>query len=272
MELGFKDKTTIVTGGASNIGRAIVLTLAKEGSNVVIADISEKQGPKVAEEAKALGGGGRIVFIKTDVTDSNSVQATVSKVLGEFGKIDILVNNVGWTYDRPFIQKPREELEKEVALNYWGAINCNMAVLPSMIERKFGRVISLSSDGSKTGQPGEAVYAGCKAAVVALSKSLAAENARYGITFNVVSPSATIPESLEYVSEASMFAPGGMGYERQQDPEMVQKVMRLYPLARAYNRLGRAEDIANAVVFLASDAAVWITGQVLSVNGGQTMA
>jgi NAD(P)-dependent dehydrogenase (short-subunit alcohol dehydrogenase family) len=232
MELGFKDKTTIVTGGASNIGRAIVLALATEGSNIVIADISEKQGPKVAEEAKALSSGGRTVFIKTDVTDWDSVQAMVSKALEEFGKIDVLVNNVGWTYDRPFMKKPREELEKEVAINYWSAINCDMAVLPSMIERKFGRVISISSDGSKTGQPGEAVYAGCKAAVVALSKSLAAENARYGITFNVVSPSATIPETQNQVSEFSMFAPGGMGYERGADPEMMEKVMRLYPLAR----------------------------------------
>ncbi len=272
MELGLKDKTVVVTGGASNIGRGITLAFAKEGANIVIADVSEKQGPKVAGEADAVKGGGRTIWVKTDVTGWDSVQAMVSKTLEEFGKIDILVNNVGWTYDRPFMQKPREEMEKEVALNYWGAINCNMAVLPSMIERKFGRVISISSDGCKTGQSGEAVYAGCKAAVVALSKSLAAENARYGITFNIVSPSATIPTSQDEVSELSMFAPGGFGYERGQTPDLMEKVMRAYPLARAYNRLGRAEDIANAVVFLASDAAVWITGQVLSVNGGQIMA
>jgi 2-hydroxycyclohexanecarboxyl-CoA dehydrogenase len=272
MELGLKGKTMIVTGGGSNIGRGIVLLATKEGCNVVNAEISEKHGPKVAQEASALGGGGKTIWVKTDVTNFESVQAMVERTLKEFGKIDILVNNVGWTYDRLFVEKKREEWEKEIALNYWSDINCIQAVLPHMIEKKYGRVIGISSDAGRMGEFREAVYAGCKAGVIALSKSLAKENAQYGITFNVVSLSVTVPEKLEDASELSMHAPGGFGYDfAQKIPDLHKKMMGAYPLAKAYNRLGRPEDIANTVLFFASDAACWITGQVLSVNGGFVM-
>ena len=272
MELGLKGKTAIVTGGGSNIGRGIVLALAKEGCNVVNAEISEKQGAKVAEEAKAVGGGGKVTWIKTDVTDWDSVQETAKKTMDEFGKIDILVNNVGWTYDRLFMQKTREEWEKEIAINFWSDINCIRAVLPSMIENTYGRVIAIASDAGREGEFREAVYGGCKGGVIALCKSLAKENARFGITFNVICPSVTIPEKPEDVSELSMHAPGGFGYDfSQKVPDIYQKMQANYPLAKAYNRIGRPEDIANGVVFFASDAASWITGQVLSINGGYIM-
>ena len=261
MDLGLKGKTVIVTGGGSNIGRAIALAFAQEGADVVIAEIDEQQGQKVAAEAKAQGGSA--TAIKTDATDNESVQAMVEKTLDLFGKIDILVNNVGWTYDRSFMEKPREEWEKEIKLNFWSMINCTRAVLDNMIERQYGKIVSISSDAGRTGGFREAVYGGCKGAVIALSKSLARELGRYGINVNVVSPSTTVPESSEHVGPESMWAPGGL----ELTPEILEKMAKTYPL----RRLGKPEDIANAVVFLASDAASWITGQTLSVDGGFAM-
>jgi len=262
MDLNLADKTVIVTGGGSNIGRGIVLAFAKEKSNVVIADIDEAQGQKVAKEAAALGS--EAVVIKTDVTDVNSVKAMVERTLTQFGKIDVLVNNVGWTIDRLFIEKPREEWQKEVNINFWGVINCTRAVLDHMIERKYGKIISIGSDAGRMGEYREAVYAGCKGGVIALSKSLARELGRYNINVNVVCPGVTMPESPEHAGELSMWK-GPMG--EIFTPEVQEKAAKAYPL----RRLGRPQDVANMVVFLASDAASFITGQTISVSGGYTM-
>ena len=262
MDLNLADKTVIVTGGGSNIGRAIVLAFASEKSNVVIADIDEKQGQKVAEEAASLVG--KVMAIKTDVTSLDSVEAAVNRTLEQFGRLDILVNNVGWTSDRLFIEKPRSELEKEVNINLWGVINCTRAVLNHMIERKYGKIISIGSDAGRMGEYREAVYAACKGGVIVLSKSLARELGRYGININVVCPGVTVPESPEFAGEFSMWK-GPMS--QVFTPEAQEKAARAYPL----RRLGKPEDIAHAVVFLASDAASFITGQTISVSGGYTM-
>jgi 2-hydroxycyclohexanecarboxyl-CoA dehydrogenase len=263
MDLNLTGKTVIVTGGSSNIGRGIALAFAMEGSNVVIADIDELQGQKVAKKANTLGG--RAIVIKTDVTDVISVAAMVKEALAEFGNIDILVNNVGWSMRRLFIEKPREEWEKEVNINFWGVINCTRAVLGHMLERKHGKIISISSDAGRMGEHREAVYAGCKGGVIAMSKSLARELGRYGINVNVVCPGLTIPADPEYAGELSMWK-GGLAAEVSA-PETQEKAARAYPL----RRLGKPEDVANAVVFLASDAASFITGQTVSVSGGYTM-
>jgi 2-hydroxycyclohexanecarboxyl-CoA dehydrogenase len=265
-DLGLKDKVAIVTGGGSNIGRSIVLSFIKEGTNVTIADISDAAGKKVEGEANALGGG-KALFVKTDVTDFDSVQAMVKKTADEFGKIDILDNNVGWTFDRLFMEKPLEEMEKEVKINYWSMIHCCKAVLPLMIEQKSGKVVTTTSDAGRMGEFRESVYGGCKAGVIALSKSLARENGRYGIAFNCVAPGATVPEKAEDVSELSMFSETGFAKALVGDEETQKKWAKGYPL----RRLGRPQDIANAVLFFASDLSNYITGQVLSVDGGYAM-
>ncbi len=264
MELGLAGKTVLVTGGASNIGRGIVLSFVREGSDVVIADIDEVQAQKTAELAR--GQGGRVVVVKTDITELEQCQAMVKKALDEFGQVDVLVNCAGWVYDRLFIEKPREEWVKEVEINYGGVVNCVRAVIDYMIAQKGGKIVSIASDAGKVGEYREAVYAGAKGAVISFSKSIAKEIGRYGINVNVVCPATIVPGNDEEIGESSLWRSDGLFYKMT--PEVMEKMAKAYPL----RRLGVAEDIANAVVFLASDAASWITGQALSVDGGYTMA
>ena len=263
MELGLAGKNVIVTGGGSNIGRAIVHAFAAEGSNITIAELSPSQGEKVAAEVAAMGAGGRVKVIATDVTDHTQVETMVEQSIGEFGSVDVLVNNVGWTVDRLFLEKPREEWEKEVQVNLWGAINCINAVLPPMIQRESGSIVCLSSDAGRMGEYREAVYSACKAGVIALSKSVARETGRHGLRLNSVCPGVIVPPQEESISEESM-------WNQMRDiftEEVRERVRRNYPL----RRLAEAKEVANAVVFLASDAASFITGQTLSVSGGYTM-
>jgi 2-hydroxycyclohexanecarboxyl-CoA dehydrogenase len=263
MELGLADKTVIVTGGGSNIGRSISLAFACERTRLVIADIDVTQAQKVATEAQSLGA--TTLVVPTDVTQWEHVQALVHQVLDTFGCIDVLVNNVGWTVERLFIDKPREEWEREIQLNLWSMINCTRAVLDPMIAQQRGAVVSVGSDAGRMGEFREGVYAACKAGVMALTKTLAREVGRYGIRLNVVCPGVTMPDDTEEVGEHSMWVQSfGTGWNTA---EMRQRIARNYPL----RRLGHAEDVANAVVFLASDAAAFITGQTLSVSGGYSM-
>jgi 2-hydroxycyclohexanecarboxyl-CoA dehydrogenase len=262
MDLNLAGKTVVVTGGGSNIGRAIVLAFAEEKSNIVIADIDEKQSQKVVKQAGSIGG--RAISVKTDVTSFDSVADMVNRTIKEFGKPDVLVNSVGWTLDRLFTEKSRSEWEKEVDINFWGVLNCIKAVIDHMIEQKYGKIISIGSDAGRMGEYREAVYAACKGGVMAMSKSLAREVGRYGINVNVVCPGVTVPENQDYAGDFSMWK-GPMA--QIFTPEAREKAARAYPL----RRLGKPEDIANAVVFLASDAASFITGQTISVSGGYTM-
>lgn len=263
MELGLKGKNVLITGGGSNIGRAIVHAFASEGSNIAIAELAPEQGEKVAAEVAALDTGSRVTVIPTDVTKHEQVEAMVTRAIQEFGSVDVLVNNVGWTVDRLFLDKPREEYEKEVQVNLWGAINCIHAVLPHMIERQSGSVVSISSDAGRMGEYREAVYSACKAGVIALSKAIARETGRYGLRFNMVCPGLIVPPRDESISPESM-------WNQMRDiftDDVLERVERNYIL----RRMGTAPEIANAVVFLASDAASFITGQTLSVSGGYTM-
>ena len=263
--LGLEGKTAIVTGGGSNIGRDIVMAFAEQGVNVAIAELDEAQGAKVAKEANALGKG-KVENIRTDVTDWDSVQEMVKQTLDKFGQVDILVNVVGWVKDDLFVRKPREDWEKEIARNFWSDINCTRAVLDHMIERKYGKIINISSDAARVGQLREAVYSGCKGAVISMTKSLARELGRYGINVNVICPGVVVPVSRDVTTSESMWTDEMMKVFGT--PEALEKIARGIPLGR----LGTTVDIANAVLFLASDRANFITGQTISVDGGYTMA
>jgi 2-hydroxycyclohexanecarboxyl-CoA dehydrogenase len=262
--LGLEGKIAIVTGGGSNIGRGIVLGFAEQGASVAIAELDEAQGTKVAREANSLGKG-KAENIRTDVTDWNSVQATVKQTLDRFGQIDILVNVVGWVRDDLFVKKPRDDWEKEIARNFWSDINCTRAVLDHMIERKYGKIISIGSDAARVGQLREAVYSGCKGALISMTKSLARELGRYGITVNVVCRGVVVPASRDVTTSESMWTDDMMKVFGS--AEALEKIARGIPLGR----LGTPDDIANAVLFLASDRANFITGQTISVDGGYTM-
>ncbi|MFC1982582.1 SDR family NAD(P)-dependent oxidoreductase [Chloroflexota bacterium] len=261
MELNLAGKTAIITGGASNIGRAISMAFGAEGTNTVVADIDETQGQKVVQQIKQ---GTKALYVKVDVTDHTSVEAMVAKVLKEFGKIDILVNGVGWLIDRLFIEKPRAEWEKEINLNLWSDINCIRAVIEHMIERKYGKIVNIASDAGRAGEYREAVYSACKGGIIAMSKSLTKEVSRYGININCVCPGLIVPDESD-VGEGSMWKGDLLSVFT---PEAREKAIKAYPL----RRLGKGADIASAVVFLASDAASYITGQTLSVSGGYTLA
>ncbi|PKB79471.1 MAG: hypothetical protein BZY88_13205 [SAR202 cluster bacterium Io17-Chloro-G9] len=263
MELGLEGKNVIVTGGGSNIGRAIVHAFGAEGCNITIAELSAVQGEKVAAEVAAMDTGARTKVIPADVTDHLQVEPMVEQSIAEFGSVDVLVNNVGWTMDRLFTDKPRHEWEKEVRINLWAAMNCINAVLPHMIERQAGSIVSISSDAGRMGEFREAVYAACKAGVIALGKSIARETGRYGIRLNAVCPGLVVPSTDESISEQSM-------WNQMRDvftDDVMERAKRSYPM----RRLGTSGEVANAVVFLASDAASFITGQTLSVSGGYTM-
>ena len=263
MDLGLAGKTVIVTGGSSNIGRAIALTFAEEGANVLIGDLDEPQAKKVCDEANALGAGGRTVAVKTDVTKLDEVEAMVKKALDEFGKIDVLVNNVGWDNLMYFVETTPDFWDKIININYKSVLNCTRSVLPHFIEQKSGAIVSLGSDSARAGDPREATYAGTKGAVMSFTKSVARENGRFGVRLNVVCPGATPATSAVAAGDLSMWkeAAGMM------TDEMKTQWAKSYPL----RRLGEAQDIANAVVFLASDRASFITGQTLSVSGGYSM-
>ncbi len=237
--------------------------LRAEGCNLTIAELSVSHGELVAAEVKAQGAEGKVKVIESDVIDHQLVDSMIEQSGAEFGGVDVLVNNVGWTVDRLFMDKPREEFEKEVQVNLWGAINCVHAVLPHMIDRGSGSIVCLSSDAGRMGEYREAVYSACKAGGIALSKSIARETGRHGLRVNVVCPGLVVPPDGESISGESM-------WNQMRDiftGDVQERARRAYPL----RRLATAREVANAVVFLASDAASFITGQTLSVSGGYTM-
>lgn len=258
MDLRLADKTVIVSGGASNIGRAITLGFVEEGARVCVADIDEQQASRLAESSPE-----RIIARPTDVTDPDSVDAAIDATIQRFGTVDVLVNCAGWTVDRLFIEKPRDEWEKEIAIDIWGFINFTRGVLDHMLERGAGRIVSIGSDAGRIGEWREAVYSGTKASVIAMSKAIAREVGKHGITLNVVCP-GFIPGRPEESGEQSIWR-GEQG--AQFSDETLESVAKSYPL----RRLGTPADIVPVVLLLASDRAAYVTGQAWSVSGGYTM-
>ena len=264
MDLEFSEKSVIVTGGASNIGRAIVLGFAREGARITVGDIDAAQAEQVGDEARQLGAADFQV-VETDVTDLQQVKSMAEAAEDRYGTIDVLINNVGWDQLMYFSQTTPEFWEKVIRINYIGNLNCTHTVLATMLKHKTpGAIVSLSSDASRQGEPREAVYGGVKAGVNSFMKTLAKENGRYGIRCNTVCPGVTVPEEDEEVGSTSMWTDKTYLFT----PEQLEAVPKAMPL----RKLGRPRDVANAVLFLASNAASGhITGQVLSVSGGYSM-
>ena len=249
-----KDKVALVTGGSRGIGRAICLRLAEEGAKVAIADILEDESRKTAQDILAAGGQAQVVT--TDVTQLDQVQACVRQVTDTWGPIDVLVNNAGWDKMEPFLQSQPQTWDKVIAINLRGPINFCHTVAAQMAERGQGKIISISSDAGRVGSTGEAVYSACKAGIIGFSKTLARELARAQVNVNVVCPGPTDTALLQQVSSGEKGA----------------KIINAMTRAVPFRRLGQPEEIANAVAFFASPDADFVTGQVLSVSGGLTMA
>jgi len=263
MDLGLKNQSVVVTGGGSNIGRAIVLAFAREGAAVTIGDIDAGQAEQTAEAARSAGAAG-VQVVRTDVTDLAQVQAMFRAANEKHGPVMALVNNVGWDKLMFFTETTPEFWQKLFQINYLGVLNCTKVALETFIPNRGGAIVSISSDASRQGEPREAVYGGLKAAINSFMKTIAKENGRYGVRCNVVCPGLTLPEKPSEVGGTSMWHdPSGMF-----TPEQVEKIAKALPL----RKIGRPDDVANAVVFFASPiAAGHVTGQVLSVSGGYSM-
>jgi 2-hydroxycyclohexanecarboxyl-CoA dehydrogenase len=246
--MDMQERTVVVTGGASGIGKATAFLLAREGAHVIVGDIDEAGGCAVA--AEAAGEGLALEYRPLDLTDSASVGGFAAAVHGEVERIDGLVNGAGWDRVQPFLENPPEMWDQLIAINLLGAVRLTRALLSPMVAAQNGKIVNISSDAGRVGSMGETVYAAAKGGLIAFTKSLAREMARYRINVNCVCPGPT---------DTPLF---------QRQPERMREALtRVIP----FRRIAQPEEIAEAVMFFLSRRSDYITGQVLSVSGGLTM-
>jgi 3-oxoacyl-[acyl-carrier protein] reductase len=272
MDMGIAGKVALVTGGGQGIGRQIALTLAEEGARVAVNDIVLEKAEDTAREIRERGG--TALAVQADVTDEAAVNAMVERVLQELGALDILVNNAGIPLragegvegggqgERYFPAGGRKSWDRTMNLITYGVLNCCQAVVPHMVNAGGGKIVSIISDAGRVGEPRLTTYSMAKAGVIGFSKALAKEVGRHNINVNCVSPGATATPATGNI---------GQGERTPEQEERMRAIYRVYPMARGLNRLGLPSDIADAVTFLVSQRANWITGQTLSVSGGYSM-
>ena len=246
-----RDKVAIVTGGASGIGRAIASALGAEGARVAVLDLD--QAGAVAAAAAIVTAKGDAHPWQVDVADPARVETAVGEVVDRWGTVHVLVNCAGWDRPIPFVETTPDFWDKILAINLKGPIACTRAVLPAMIAQGYGKIVSIASDAGRVGSTGEAVYSAAKGGLIAFTKTIARETARHRINVNCVCPGP---------SDTPLFQKEFAG----PSPKLAESLKRVIP----WGRLGTPEDVAPAVVFLASDEASYITGQTLSVSGGLT--
>lgn len=243
----FQGKIALVTGGASGIGKATVMELARNGALVICADINETTGRALVEEA------GRsklnVEYEPIDLTDSASVRRCAAAVTARHPKIDILVNAAGFSVFHLFLETPPDYLDKVIAGNLTGALHLTQALLPAMIAAGNARIVNVASDAGRVGSTGETGYAAAKGGMIAFTKSLAREVARLGICVNCVCPGPTDTPLLDTRSD---------------------KLKDAFVRAIAFRRLGKPQEIADAIVFFAGPKSSYVTAQILSVSGGLT--
>lgn len=248
--MDIKGKKAIVTGAAKGIGKGIAMKLAEYGADIALVDLDEVAMKETEAEIRNAYGIDTI-SLKVDVTDLDQTKMMVEETIKKFGHIDILVNNVGWDMAQPFWETTEDFRRKIIDINYRGPVNCCYWTIPHMIERKQGKIVNIASDAGRVGSMGETVYAGCKGGVIAFTKSLAREVARYQINLNCVSPGPTdTPGHIEGTT-----------------PKLREALKKAIPLGR----VAKPEELGNAVLFFASPLSDFVTGQVLSVSGGLTM-
>jgi len=247
-------RVAFVTGAGRGIGRAIALRLARDGLAIDVTDLDGPEAAAVAEEVTTAGG--RAVSAVADVTDLGAMRAALGVVEGKLGPVDVLVNNAGWERLALFVETEPDFWDRLIAVNLKGVFNTTRAALDGMIARRSGRIISIASDAGRVGSTGESVYSACKAGVIGFTKALAREVARHDITVNAVAPGVTDTRLLAEVMVG------------ERGTKVLEGMRRTIPL----RRLGQPEDVAGLVAYFASPEAAYVTGQVMSVSGGLTMA
>ena len=252
---GLSKKVVIVTGGGGGIGSAVCRRFAAEGAHVAVFDLNGARAQALAAELSATGATARAYEV--DIASGDRVEAAVASVETELGPVDILVNNAGWDQGGRFIDSDPAIWEKIIAINLVGPLNMHRSVLRLMSARGHGRVVNVSSDAGRVGSSGEAVYSACKGGIISFSKTMAREMARKQINVNVVCPGPT---------DTALFR------DFAGDGESAEKLKSALTKAIPFGRLGQPDDLVGAICFLASDEAAFITGQVISVSGGLTMA
>jgi 2-hydroxycyclohexanecarboxyl-CoA dehydrogenase len=242
-------KTAVVTGGASGIGRATVFELARAGASVIVADIDETGGAAVQSEAQSEGL--RVEYRRLDLTDPASVDQFAAQTLERCARVDILVNAAGWGRVQPFVENTPEFWDRVIGINLLGPVRLTQKLLPKMMDARSGKIVNVSSDAGRVGSLGETVYAAAKGGLIAFTKSLAREAARGGVNVNCVCPGPTDTPLFQAVPE---------------------KFREAFVRAIPFRRIGKPQEVADAILFFASSSSDYVTGQVLSVSGGLTLA
>ena len=245
-----RNKVAIITGGGRGIGRAIALKFAEHGAHCVVADINFENARTVADEINQLGS--KALAIKTDVTNENDVESLIKACINSFGKLDVLVNNAGITTPLTLLETSLEEFNRQIKVNLDSVFICTKAAFPLMMSQRSGKIINIASIAGKRGGGilGKSAYAAAKGGVIAFTKAIAREGGPYGINVNAITPGLTATEMTEKF-----------------DAEQRKLIIQSIPLGR----VGEPDDIAKAAVFLASDYADYITGEIMDVDGGFMM-
>ena len=243
-----KDKRVIVTGAGQGIGRSIALKMAQEGADVIIAEMNPDTGNQTKKEVEALGR--KALSFPVDVADQKQVRGMVEEVLKIWGKIDILVNNAGFDRGATLLKVKEEDWDAVLGVHLKGTFNCIQAVAPHMVENGYGKIVNISSVWGKSGAISEISYSAAKAGIIGLTKSVARELGRYQVNVNVVLPGLILTPTVSKMAE-----------------KYLNMIIEITPLRRA----GKSEEVANVVVFLASDEASFMTGAAVEVSGGWNM-